>query len=65
MMSRRSKRELHAEGQARYLKANKVEKQVILDELIANTGYHHKYAFRLWKHGYRRHKGKRQCIAEK
>lgn len=53
-MSQRSKRELHAEVQARYLKASKAEKQKILDELTANTGYHRKYAIRILKHGYKR-----------
>jgi len=37
MMSQRSKRELHAEVQAKYLKASKAEKQKILDEFTANT----------------------------
>lgn len=54
MMSRRSKRELHAQVQARYLKASKAEKQTILDEFTANTGYHRKYAIRVLKHGYKR-----------
>jgi hypothetical protein len=54
MMSQRSKRELHAQVQARYLKASKMEKQKILDEFTANTGYHRKYAIRVLKHGYRR-----------
>jgi len=54
MMSQRSKRELHAEVQARYLKASKAEKQKILDEFTANTGYHRKYAIRILKHGYKR-----------
>jgi hypothetical protein len=54
MMSQRSKRELHAEVQARYLKASKAGKQKILDEFTANTGYHRKYAIRILKHGYKR-----------
>lgn len=54
MMSQRSKRELHVQVQARYLKARKVEKQMILDEFTANTGYHRKYAIRVLKHGYKR-----------
>ena len=54
MMSQRSKRELHAEVQARYLKANKSEKQTILNEFTVNTGYHRKYAIRVLKHGYKR-----------
>jgi hypothetical protein len=53
MMSQRSKRELFAEVQPRYLKASKVEKQKILDEFTASTGYHRKYAIRILKHGYK------------
>ncbi len=34
----------------RYLKANKPGKQQILDELIATTDYHRKYAIRVLKH---------------
>lgn len=60
MMSRRSKRELHAQVQARYLKANKSEKRTILDEFTVNTGYHRKYAIRVLKHGYKRHVHKPQ-----
>jgi hypothetical protein len=58
MMSQRSKRELLAEIQPRYLKAKKVQKQKILDEFTAATGYHRKYAIRLLKHGYLRRKSK-------
>jgi len=36
MMSQQSKRELHAEVQARYLKASRAEMQKILDEFTAN-----------------------------
>jgi hypothetical protein len=54
MMSQRSKRELHGEVRARYLKASKAEKQKILDEFTANTGYHRKYANRILKDGYKR-----------
>jgi hypothetical protein len=53
MMSPRSKRELFAEVQPRYLKANKAEKQKILDEFTATTGHHRKYAIRILKHGYK------------
>jgi hypothetical protein len=35
----------------RYLKANKAGKAHILDEFIATTGYHRKYAIRVLKHG--------------
>jgi hypothetical protein len=65
MMSQRSKRELLDSVQPRYLKARKVEKQKMLDEFTAATGYHRKYALRLLKHGYPRRKGKpkgRQAI---
>lgn len=57
-MSHRSKRELLESVQPRYLKARKVEKQKMLDEFTAATGYHRKYALRLLKHGYPRRKGK-------
>lgn len=51
MMSQRSKRELLQTIRPRYLKANKAGKQSILDEFVAATGYHRKYAIRLLKHG--------------
>lgn len=51
MMSQRSKRELVAAIHPRYLKANKSGKQQILNEFVAATGYHRKYAIRLLKHG--------------
>jgi len=35
----------------RYLKANRANKTQILDEFIATTGYHRKYALRVLKHG--------------
>ena len=40
MMSQQGKRELFAEVHPRYLKAKKAEKQKILDEFTAVTGYH-------------------------
>ena len=58
MMSQRSKRELFAEIQPRYLKAKKGEKQKILDEFTASTGYHRKYAIRVLKRGYKRRPNK-------
>ena len=60
MMSQQSKHELQAEIQPRYLKASKAEKQKILDEFTATTGYHRKYAVRILKRGYphRHHKPK-------
>lgn len=51
MMSQRSKRELVETTRPRYLKANKAGKGHILNEFLANTGYHRKYAMRLLKHG--------------
>ena len=51
MMSQRSKREMIEAIRPRYLKANKAGKEQILDEFIATTGYHRKYAIRVLKHG--------------
>ncbi len=51
MMSQHSKREMIEEIRPRYLKANKAGKKHILDEFIATTGYHRKYAIRVLKHG--------------
>jgi len=55
-MTPRSKRELLEAIRPRYLRASKVEKTRILDEFVANTGYHRKYAIRLLKQGV-----KKQC----
>jgi hypothetical protein len=60
MMSQRSKRELWETVQPRYLKAEKAEKHKILDEFIASTGFHRKYANRILKHGYPRGHGKKK-----
>jgi hypothetical protein len=51
MMSQQSKRELLEAIWPRHLKANKTGKQRILDEYVAATGYHRKYAIRVLKHG--------------
>jgi hypothetical protein len=64
MMSRRSKRELLEEIRPRYLKAKKHEKQVMLDEFVATTGYHRKYAIRILRHGRPRSSGKRHGLAK-
>jgi hypothetical protein len=53
MMSQRSKREMIESIRPRYLRASKSGKKQILDELIATTGYHRKYAIRVMKHGYK------------
>jgi hypothetical protein len=47
MMSQISKRELLAALRPRYRGAGRSEKQRILDELVATTGYHRKYAIQL------------------
>lgn len=51
MMSHRSKREMIEAIRPRYLKASKEGKAQILDEFIATTGYHRKYAIRVLRHG--------------
>jgi IS30 family transposase len=51
MMSQRSKQELAEVVWPRYLKANRNQKTQILDEFVAATGYHRKYAMQLLKHG--------------
>ncbi len=51
MMSQRSKRELLEAVRPRYLKANKAEKTRMLDDFVATTEYHRKYANRLLKNG--------------
>ena len=49
MMSLKSKCELLEVVRPRYLKASKVEKQKMLDELTCATGYHRKHAIRVLK----------------
>lgn len=49
MMSLKSKRELLEVLRPRYLKADKVEKQKMLDEFTLATGYHRKHAIRAFK----------------
>jgi hypothetical protein len=50
MMSHLSKKELLDVIRPRYLKASKKDKKQILDEFIATTSYHRKYAIRVLKH---------------
>lgn len=59
MMSLKSKRELLAALRLRYQKAKRREKQQILDELTATTGYHRKYAIQVLNHVGQPKKGKR------
>jgi len=49
-MSRRSRRDYLQSIYARYQKARRGEKQVILDEFCANCRYHRKHAIRLLNH---------------
>ncbi|NMC57658.1 MAG: transposase, partial [Eubacteriaceae bacterium] len=51
MMSQPRKSEMIEAIRLRYLKANTSGKEQILDEFIATTGYHRKYAIRVLKHG--------------
>jgi hypothetical protein len=62
MMSQRSKKELVEEIRPRYLKAKKSEKKIMLDELVATTSYHRKYATRLLKHGFPRRSSKKHGL---
>ena len=50
MMSLTSKRELLAELRPRYTLGNRTAKRHILDELVAVSGYHRKYAIQLLNH---------------
>src|SRR5512135_1026081 len=54
MMSQMSKREWLAELRPRYRKAGPAEKQRMLDEVVATTGYHRKYAIQVLNHAPRR-----------
>jgi len=50
MMSHKSKQELLDTVRPRYYKAGRKEKKRILDELVANTGYHRKHAIHVLNH---------------
>src|SRR5438132_10060106 len=50
MMSQQSRQELVAAVAPRYQKANRTERVRILDEFVASTGYHRKYAIELLNH---------------
>lgn len=51
-MTNMGKRELIAATKPRYLKADKKEKNKILDEFCQNAGYDRKYAIRIFQAGY-------------
>lgn len=53
MMSQKSKRELVNAIRGRYRKATGAEKEKILNEFVANTGYHRKSAIRALNQGYK------------
>jgi hypothetical protein len=59
MMSLNSKRELLEVVRPRYLKANKAEKQTMLDEFTCATGYHRKYAIRVLQHQVPKHSSRK------
>lgn len=60
MMSRRSKQELSEALRTRYRRAKKIEKQLILDEFVATTLYHRKYAIRVLNQAVRRNHPKKR-----
>ena len=59
MMSQTSKRELLAAIRPRYTLGNRTEKQLVLDELVATTGYHRKYAIQVLNRPPKRRPGQR------
>lgn len=54
-MTKTGKRELLLELRPLYLRAGKVEKGRLLDQFVAATKYHRKYAAHLFVHGPRVH----------
>ena len=60
MMSQTSKRELVAAIRPRYTLGSRTEKELVLDELVATTGYHRKYAIQVLNHPPKRLAGPRR-----
>lgn len=60
MMSQRSKRELLSAVRPRYTLGNRTAKQQVLDEFVAATDYHRKYAIQLLNHPPKRTAGQRR-----
>lgn len=60
MMSQTSKRELVAAIRPRYTLGSRTDKQLVLDELVATTGYHRKYAIQVLNHPLKRRTGLRR-----
>jgi protein-disulfide isomerase-like protein with CxxC motif len=50
MMSHRSRQELLDAVRARYAQAKRCQKTLVLDELVANSGYNRKYAITVLRH---------------
>jgi len=65
MMSQTSKRELLAAVRPRYTLGNRTAKRWVLDELVATTGYHRKYAIQLLNHPPKRRIRKRRAGSAK